>query len=148
MIRAVFDANLLVSAFLSRENPGGAANELLRLVISGTVDLYLSIEIIDEAVEILGRSARLAARYAYSAEQLGQYRVDLLTLAVVVDDPAPIPGAVPRDPDDDKIVACAVAADVEYLVTRDRDLLSLGSWGRITIIPPEEFLHLLRRRPD
>jgi hypothetical protein len=33
-----------------------------------------------------------------------------MMLATIVDDPSPTPGAVPRDPDDDKIVACAVAA--------------------------------------
>ena len=71
-----------------------------------------------------------------------------MTLATIVDDPAPTPGAVPRDPDDDKIVACAVAAGVEYLVSRDRDLLSLGTYAEITIIAPEEFLHLVRDQPQ
>jgi uncharacterized protein len=147
MIKAVFDANLLISAFLSRENPGGVSNELLRFVISGTIDLYLSVEIVDEVIEILVERPRLVARYGYSPEQVGQYRADLLTLANVVDDPPPTPGAVPRDPDDDKIVACAVAADVEYLVTRDDDLLSFGTYGAITIIAPEGFLRIVRRRP-
>jgi len=148
MIKAVFDANLLISAFISRDNPGGATNELLRFVITGAVELYLSVEIVDEAMEVLADSPRLQPRYGYSLEQVGQYRADLLTLATIVDDPAPTPGAVPRDPDDDKIVACAVAAGVEYLVSRDRDLLSLGTYAGITIIAPEEFLQLVRdQRP-
>jgi predicted nucleic acid-binding protein len=54
---------------------------------------------------------------------------------------------VPRDPDDDKIVACAVAAGVDYLVTRDRDLLSLGTYVGVAIIAPEEFLHVVRQAP-
>ena len=90
---------------------------------------------------------RLQKRYLFSQEQVGQYRADLLTLATVVDDPPPMPGAVPRDPDDDKIVACAVAAGAEYLVSRDRDLLSLGSYAGISIITPEEFIHLVRGAP-
>src|SRR4051812_22945052 len=109
MIRAVFDANLLVSAFLSRDNPGGVSNALLRFVISGAVELYLSVEIVDEALDILADTPGLLVRYDYSLEQVGQYRADLLTLATIVEDPAPTPGAVPRDPDDDKIIACAVA---------------------------------------
>lgn len=146
MIKAVFDANLLVSAFLSRENPGGASNELLRFVIAGAVELCLSIDIIDEAVGILISRPRLARRYRYTPEAVGQYRADLLMLATAVDDPAPVPGAVPRDPDDDKIVACAVAAGAEYIVSRDHDLLSLGSYGGIAIIAPEAFLRLVRAR--
>lgn len=97
MVRAVFDTNLLVSAFLSRDNPGGATSELLRFVIAGDIDLYLSVEIIDEAAEILLERRRLRVRYSYTAEQVGQYRADLLTLAHVVDDPQPMPGSVPRD---------------------------------------------------
>jgi predicted nucleic acid-binding protein len=122
MIEAVFDANLLVSAFLSRDRPGSVTNELIRLVIAG---------------------ARLQVRYAYTPGQVGQYRADLSTLARIVEDPSPTPGAVPRDPDD-KIIACAVAAGVQYLVSRDRDLLSLGGYAGITIIAPEPFLRLVR----
>ena len=146
MIKAVFDANLLVSAFLSRQNPGGASNALLRFVITGAVELYLSVEIVDEAMEVLIDSPRLSSRYEYSPEQVGQYRADLLTLATIVDDPLPTPGAVPRDPDDDKIVACAVAAGVEYLVSRDHDLLSIRSYGNVMIITPEAFLKVMRQR--
>ena len=104
MIRAVFDTNLFVSAFLTRENPGGVTSELLRFVIDGWIELYLSVEIADEVVATLWGSDRLRKRYLFSQEQVGQYRADLLTLATVVDDPAPTPGAVPRDPDDDKII--------------------------------------------
>jgi putative PIN family toxin of toxin-antitoxin system len=145
MSRAVFDANLLVSAFLSRDNPGGASNELLRFVISGQVELYLSVDIIDEAIGILADSPRLLARYAYSLDEIGQFRADLIILATIID-PEPIPGAVPRDPDDDKIVACAIAAGAEYLITRDRDLLSLVNYDGIAIITPESFLHIIRQR--
>lgn len=146
MIKAVFDANLLVSAFLSRENRGGVSNELLRFVISGAVELCLSIEIIDEAIQILVNSPRLVARYGYAADQVEQYRIDVLTLAKIIDEPTPIPGAVPRDPDDDKIVACAVAAGVDHLVSRDRDLLSLGSYAGIPISSPEQFIQLVRQQ--
>ena len=147
MIKAVFDANLLVSAFLSRANPAGASNALLGFVVDGAVDLYLSVEIVDEAVKVLLDSPRLSARYDYSPEQVGQYRADLLTLASVIDDPPPTPGAVPRDPDDDKIVACAVAAAAGYLVSRDHDLLSIGSYGGVAIITPEAFLRIVRQQP-
>ena len=147
MIRAVFDTNLLVSAFLTRDNPGGVTTELLRFVIGSAIDIYLSVEIADEVVETLLESDRFRPRYLFSQEQVGQYHADLLTLATVVDDPPAMPGAVPRDPDDDKIVACAVAAGAEYLVSRDRDLLSLGSYAGITIIAPEEFIHLVRGAP-
>ncbi len=144
MLKAVFDASVLISAFLSRENPGGASNELLQFVAAGAIELCLSIEIIDEAVEILLDSERLRQRYRYSAEQVGQYRADLMTLAHTIDDPPPMAGAVPRDPDDDKIVACAGGGGCRLRRYPDRDLLDLGAHDAITMLAPEQFLPLVR----
>jgi putative PIN family toxin of toxin-antitoxin system len=145
MISAVFDTNLLVSAFLSGSNRGGVSNELLRFVVAGAIDLSLSVAILDEMVETLLGNERMMKTYRYSARDVGQYRADLMTLAAIVDDPPSIAGAVPRDPDDDKIVACAVGGGAAYIVTRDQDLLSLGTYQGVAMIAPEEFIHLVRR---
>src|SRR5207244_485109 len=109
MVKAVFDTNVLVSAFLTRHHPGGVSSELLHFVIDAAIELYISTDIVEEVVATLSET-RFQQRYPSSPQQVGQYRADLLMLANIVDDPSPIPGAVPRDPDDDKIVACAVAA--------------------------------------
>jgi putative PIN family toxin of toxin-antitoxin system len=145
MIKAVFDANVLVSAFLSRDNPGGVSSELLGFVVAGSIDLYLSVEIVDEAIGILLTSMRAQRKYRYSRSDADQYQATLMMLATIIDDPSPTPGAVPRDPDDDKIVACAVAAAAQHIVTRDDHLLSLGSYAEIAITTPEQFIHLVRR---
>src|SRR5712691_7134100 len=131
MIKAVFDANLLVSAFLSREKPGGVSNELLRFARQGSIQLHLSPDIIAEALSTLIASERLQARYNYTPAMAIEFCDGLRTAITMVINPPATPGAVPRDPDDDKIVACAVAAGVEYLISRDRDLLSLGSYAGI-----------------
>ena len=60
----------------------------------------------------------------------------------MVSDPPPV--QVVRDPNDNMIVACAHAADADYIVTRDKDLLSLGRHQSIEMIAPEAFLHVLR----
>lgn len=86
----------------------------------------------------------MQANYHYTPDMAEQFCADLLDTAVIINDPPATPGAVPRDPDDDKIVACAVAAGAAYLVSRDHDLLSLRSYGEISIIAPEDFLHLVR----
>ena len=77
-----------------------------------------------------------------------QFCDSLSAAATVVVNPPPTPGAVPRDPNDDMIIACAVAAEAHYLVTRDDDLLSLQAYRSIQIIAPEEFLHILRRKKE
>jgi uncharacterized protein len=144
MNKAVFDTNILVSAFLTRHYSGGVSTELLRFVREGRVRLYLSPGIVAEVLETLTRHPRTQSNYRYTPEMAEQYCSDLLDLAQVIDAPPDTPGAVPRDPDDDKIIACAVAAEAVYLVSRDRDLLSLSSYQGIKIIAPEAFLRVIR----
>lgn len=71
-----------------------------------------------------------------------QYCAELLAAPMIIIDPPPITGVVARDPDDDKILACAVAA--EYLISRDHDLLALGGYGQIKIVSPEALLRIVR----
>ena len=147
MIKAVYDANLLVSAFLTRHHPGGVSTELLRFVQQGSIQLYLSPEIVAEALATLTRNPRMQANYHFTPDMAEQFCSDLLDIAVIINNPPATPGAVPRDPDDDKIVACAIAAGAEYLVSRDHDLLSIGGYAGVAIIAPEDFLHVVRAQP-
>ena len=56
-----------------------------------------------------------------------------------------------RDPEDDQVLALALAAKVELIVTGDGDLLSLGSFEGIAIVAPAAAVSLVearRNRPD
>src|SRR5260370_9151843 len=128
MIRAVFDTNLLVSAFLTRHQPGGVSNELLRFARERSIELYLSADIVAETLATLTRNPRAQANYHYTPQTAEQFCSDLLDVAIIVNDPAPVVGAVARDPDDDKIVASAAAASAEYLVTHRRHPNSLPTY--------------------
>jgi putative PIN family toxin of toxin-antitoxin system len=105
----------------------------------------LSNDILDEVADTLTTHERMRHRYRYPDEAIVEYRRELARLAAIV-------GGIPeihavRDPDDDKILACAIAAGADYLVTRDKDLLSLDRYREIAILSPERLLHLLRGRP-
>jgi putative PIN family toxin of toxin-antitoxin system len=141
MAKAVLDTTVLVSALLNL-NPGGVSYELLRFTKQGTFDLYISDEILEETAET-SRYPRLRDRYAYSDADIVAYCQDLARFATVVSDVPEVRGIV-RDPSDDKIIACAAAAGADYLVTRDKDLLTLREYEGIAIISPEAFLHVLR----
>jgi predicted nucleic acid-binding protein len=64
-------------------------------------------------------------------------------VAVVVTDLPDI--RVVRDPNDDMILACAIAAGADYLIARDNDLLSLGEYKGIKMLTPEAFLEVMRK---
>ncbi len=144
MPKVVLDTTVLVSALLN-PNPGGASIELLRFAKQGSFELFISDEILEETAEVL-KAPRLRKRYAYADEDIVAYCHDLALIGAVVSNVPEVRGIVVRDPNDDMVVACALAADAEYIVTRDKDLLSLGEYGRITMVAPEEFLHVLRDR--
>lgn len=141
MPSAVIDTTVLVSAFL-KPIPGGAAFERLRLAERGTFELYLSHAILDETARVLLGSERIRRRYRYPDEAVALFCRSLARLAALVNDPPQL--TVVRDPNDDMVVACAMKAGAEYIVSRDHDLRALTNYQGIQVVTPEAFLHLLR----
>jgi putative PIN family toxin of toxin-antitoxin system len=45
-----------------------------------------------------------------------------------------------RDPADDPFLSCAVAADADFIISGDKDLLALGSFRNIPIVTAAAFL--------
>ena len=145
MRRVVLDTVALVSAFIT-EHEQDVSAALLQAAERGDFRLYLSTDILAETERVLCEDCRhLRRRYRYSDEAAIRWCRALAGIARVVRDPPPVT-VVERDPDDDKVIACAVAAKAEAIVTRDKDLLSLGTHRGIEIIPPEALLRHLRNR--
>lgn len=55
-------------------------------------------------------------------------------------DPMNLLNPISRDPDDDKFLACALAANAGYVVALDKDLLGVGKPFGIEVLKPGEFL--------
>lgn len=60
--------------------------------------------------------------------------------------PVPLPSRVCRDPDDDVVLATAIAAQAQVIVTGDNDLLSLRKYESMAILSPRRFLEMLDRK--
>jgi uncharacterized protein len=137
---AVVDTTVLISAFIT---PAGVAAAVIERGRRGDFGLCLSEDIIEELRSRLLSRSNIRRRYRYADEWVHQYCHDLEVASIqLVIDPLPI-SVVERDPNDDMVVACAVAAKADYLVTRDKDLLSLGSHEGIRMVTPRQFLDLL-----
>jgi putative PIN family toxin of toxin-antitoxin system len=61
--------------------------------------------------------------------------------------PGGLPARVSRDPDDDAVLACAVAARADFIVTGDKDLLGLRAYRAIAILSASEALDKILQRP-
>jgi len=60
-----------------------------------------------------------------------------LTEVVIVTEIEPI---VVEYPDDDEVIACAIAAEVSYIISGDRDILNLLTHGSIQIVTAAQFI--------
>lgn len=136
MIRAVFDTNALVSYLLTHRPP--LATLIDRHLRQEHFRLVTALELLEELERVLGY-ARLQ-RYYTDAE-----RQRFVALVMALSEVVSLPDAIPRisrDPDDDKLIACAVAGEADVIVSGDRDLLSLERVGTIPILSPAQFLEV------
>lgn len=134
-MRVVLDTNVVVLGILSS---GGAARALLELARHGRIELVSSPVLLEELEEVLGRFFPRAAA--------AEIRTAVEEIAQIVE-PPDVP-AVTRDPDDDQVLAAAVAAGAGSVVTRDKDLLTLGSYEGIQLLEPAPALAAIRAEGD
>ena len=105
--------------------------------------LCLSGAILTETAEVLVSKPSVRRYATYADEDVRAFIRWLLTVAEIVPD-TPAPRVVPNDPKDDPIIAAAVTAKADYLVTGDRaHLLPIGEHAGIRIISPRTFLAIL-----
>ena len=116
----------------------------LALAAEDQFELILSSVIILETWRTLLSAERIRARYPYGDERAHLFCLSLLEIATeVLRTTRPLSGIV-RDPRDDMVLACAVDGHADIIVSRDKDLLSLGAFRGSAIITPEVFRQLLR----
>lgn len=131
-MRAVIDTNVLIAALLWRTEP----HALLAHVRSGSLGLISSPALLAELGDVLGRPKfdAILVRAKTSREQA---LAEVRQLAEVIE-PPPLPQPVCRDPDDDAVLALAIAAQADLIVSGDKDLLVLGQFDRIPIVSPAQ----------
>ena len=143
MIRAVLDTNVLVSSILS---PSAVPGRIVRAWECHAFELCLSEPLFLEVVEVLRRPhIRKMARLG--AGQIEELLELLLRIATIVPGPLRIEPVVADDPDDDVVLATAVAGRADVIVSGDRHLLAIREHRSIPIVTPRQFLDLLEAEP-
>jgi putative PIN family toxin of toxin-antitoxin system len=136
-VRVVLDTSVVVSAVLIRQ---GNERRILDAWRRGAFDLVISPPLLEELGRVLSYPRIRNARWMTDAEV-----VELL--GILAEDSVVVEGRLDvrasRDRGDDVFLATAVDGDADYLVSGDRDLLTLGSYRSVMIVRPAAFLALL-----
>ena len=130
----VFDTSALASAIFwptstARRCLASAARRRFRLAVTG--------EILEEY------ATTCAALHAARPKQNPAGPLAWIRSQAVYVEPAAVGKQRSRDPEDDMFLACALAAEAQYIVSHDRDLLTLGRPFGIRIVTPVELLRAL-----
>lgn len=123
-----FDTNVLLSATLWE---GSVAQKLLFDLIGQDVTIYSTTEILAEYQKVLKRD------FDFSDKDIAEIISKVLSFVTLVN-PTIKTEIVKDDPDDNKIVECALESKSNYIITYDNHLLKLKEYEGIKIIKPEE----------
>ena len=135
MIRVVLDTNVYISALLF----GGLPGSLLDIAFLQSFVLVISPALLDELDE------KLLLKFEISVEDTAIIRGKLESIAEIIR-PDLVLNVVEDDPDDDRVLECAVKGDADYIVTGDRHLLKLGVYEGISIVTVRQFLDAAESR--
>lgn len=143
MIRAVLDTNVLVSGFAGYQLATSTPGELIRRWRRRDFTLVVSHHLLAEVDRTLTNpyfARRLPHRQITGASRLLRTKAELTAITVTI-------AGVATHPEDDLVLAAAVSAKVDYLVTGDRQLLQLRTYRGIILLSPRAFLTYLEGQP-
>jgi putative PIN family toxin of toxin-antitoxin system len=129
MTRVVLDTNVYISALMFDGLPGS----LLDLAVLRAFTLIISPALLDELDE------KLRAKFGLSPEDADFLRARLQNVAQVVE-PRETLSVIAEDPDDNRVLECAVKGEAEVIVSGDRHLLKLATYQGIAIVTMRQFL--------
>lgn len=138
-MRLVLDTNIVASGLLWDGTPA----RLIDAAQAGTIEIYTSRILLAELTRILKR-AKFAKAIETSGVGLEGLVLGYSELAILVQ-PMPIPPTILADPDDDHVLACALASDAELIVSGDKHLLGLGAFKGIEIITAAQALERIAK---
>jgi len=139
-VRLVLDTNTVVSGLLW-DGPPSLLQEAAR---DGKIDLYTTPALLAELGRVLARRKFLSPleRIRASVDELIEGYAALAQLVR----PALIAPVVLADPDDDHVLACALAAQADLIVSGDSHLLNLKAYQGIPVVTAAEGLARLPQR--
>jgi putative PIN family toxin of toxin-antitoxin system len=129
-MKIVLDSNIFISSFYWKGNP----RKVFERVTNDFDELYITDEILNEVFAVMSKK-----KFASSKNEINDYIRIIESFSIKLYPTHQIE-KISRDHDDDKILQCGLAGNVDYIITGDNDLLVLKEYMGIKIIRPKEYL--------
>ena len=133
-MRVVADTNIVISGLLWR----GPPRRVLDAARDGIIELFTSIALLEELEDVLSRE-KFAPRLEAAKVTAHELVLGFAALATVVEAEL-IEPVILADPDDDAVLACALAAECEVITSGDSHLLDLKQFKEVRILAASELL--------
>jgi len=133
-MKIVLDANIFISSFYWGGNP----KTVLQRVLTGTDELFLTKEILEEVGDVMSRPKFHTGKdeivyYINALEEIG----NKITVWQSIKNGS-------RDIDDNKYIECGIAGNVDYIISGDIHLLELKNYETIKIVTAREYLGIVK----
>lgn len=132
-MKVVLDTNVLVSSTLTER---GKPFKILKKAESGDIELFISPGIIQELEDVLMRD-----KIPFEEKSVKEFVEKIISISTVVV-PEESFEVIDKDPEDDKILECAVDSNADYIISGDSHLLDLKDFRGIKILSPDKFLEV------
>lgn len=135
-MRVVIDTNVFVSALFF----GGTPRKVYDLIGVGIIPCFTK-DTLDELQGVI-TDAKFKEERSRLPFPVEDFLTDLRSGGVVVEPPT-FAARVSADPSDDMFLACALTANVDYIISGDKHLLDLKNFAGIPVLTPQQFLRRL-----
>jgi len=136
-MKIVVDTNVLISATFWE----GDSNKIIEKVEHKELELIISQSILEEFISVLGYK-EIQDKIKDKNLEMKRTVEKIASISTIVE-PQLNFHEIKDDPDDDKILDCAVEGEAEFIISQDKHLLKLKEFKGIRIIPPTEFLKII-----
>ena len=130
----VLDTNILISGILWRGSP----YRVLLNALNKKYSLFLSPKILNEVEE------KLRIKFKLQEDKIAEH-IQILTEYGKIIEPNLSVDIIKDDPDDNKILECAVSCKADYIVSGDSHLLDLKEYKGIKILSAKDFLEIAEK---
>jgi len=129
-MKIVPDANIFISSFFWGGNP----RLVLERVITGKDELYVTKEILEEIESVMGRP-----KFHVNKEEVDYFINSIEEIANRIVPKRQVNNGS-RDKKDNKCIECAIAANIDYIISGDIHLLELREYKNVKIVTAKSYL--------